>query len=125
MAWLTDLLKEYPALNVARERIALAEQRYNHSNVKTKCSSKKPLAQERELESLRRQVPSTEWVEARGVSFKRRGDGTFEPDAYCPECKRAMNALSSFMPLLCSKCEYVAPVQTSLLAEIVAGLPAT
>ncbi len=27
MSWLSDFLKEYPALSVAKERLALAEQR--------------------------------------------------------------------------------------------------
>jgi predicted transcriptional regulator len=30
MGWLSDLLKEYPALSVAKERLALAEERFKH-----------------------------------------------------------------------------------------------
>lgn len=122
MGWLTDLLKEYPALNVARERLALADAKYELLERENGTLKLEIARLKGELEALRRTAPSTEWVEARGVLFKRRADGTFEPDAYCPECKRALNALESFMPLRCSKCKYLAPFKAPELAGIIASL---
>ena len=56
-----------------------------------------------------------DYVEANGVHWKRKGDGTFEKWAYCPTCHLAM---SEFPPLsnellICTKCNYQAPFPPS------------
>lgn len=122
MGLFADILKEIPTTSVARERMALAEQKYEMLERENEVLKQETARLKGDLESLRRQVPSTEWVEARGVAFKRRSDGTLEPDAYCPDCKRAMRALDPEMPLRCSKCKYLAPFETPRLAEIISVL---
>ena len=37
MGWLTDLLKEYPALAIAKERLALVEERFKSTEAKNQA----------------------------------------------------------------------------------------
>ena len=57
MSWLTDLLKDYPALSVAKERLALAEERFRHTEEENKRLKQRLGELEEENKMLRSQVP--------------------------------------------------------------------
>ena len=87
MSWFSDLLRDFPAVEVARERIALLEAKFSNleaNNAKLTADNERLL---RENGSLRRQLPAEQFAESRGVLFKRKADGTFEEVAYCPDCR--------------------------------------
>lgn len=122
MAWLTDLLKEYPALEVARERIALAEARFAAMEAENRTLKEDLAILKGENTALRRQVPSSEFVEARGALFKQKATGQFEPIAYCPECRRALSTIDNYIPPSCSKCRFMAPFRQDEIPKILADL---
>jgi len=125
MSVLTDILKEIPTSGVLRERVALAEQKYDLLERENEVLKHENARLKAENAALKKAVPSTEFVETRGVLFKRKADGTFEPDAYCPDCKRALWTLDeSIFPLGCSKCKFQAPFFKRDTAAIIAELQA-
>lgn len=83
-------------------------------------------AREREMRDLKRRVrtlekenaglkarlanltESAKFVEAAGVIWRYRPDGTYERFPYCPECKVPMTAIGSM--LVCRKCNWEAPI---------------
>jgi hypothetical protein len=120
MEWLTDLLKEYPALEVARERIVAAETQIAAMESENfRLRGENARLKER-LSALARSIPR-DFVEARGVLFKRT-DGGFEPDAYCPDCIRALSLDEARSRWVCSKCGFIAPFALSDLTRLVASL---
>ncbi len=107
MGWLTDLLKEYPALSVAKERLSLIEEK-----LKTSEKENKELRKENDIlkSNIARIEKHNKFIEYNGVLWKEL-NGKVEKIAYCPECKLAM---STFPPgsnemLICSKCNFTAP----------------
>lgn len=125
MGFLADILKDLPTVGVARERIALVEQKYELLERENEVLKHENARLKSELDAMRRQVPSTEWVEARGVLFKRKSDGKFEPDAYCPDCKRALSGAAMhdlYFPQSCSKCGFTAPFLKDETSAILAEL---
>lgn len=56
-------------------------------------------------------APKAGFVDADGVSWNRKPDGTFEQWAYCPKCRLAMTTFppGSNEMLLCSRCNFAAP----------------
>jgi hypothetical protein len=124
MGWFTDLLKEYPALEVARERIALAEAKFANLETENVRLQEEVAGLRRENESLKSRMPVEGFIEARGALFKRRVDGSFEPDAYCPACKSALAPFpipGAFGPS-CSRCRYRAPFKSSEIPQIIKEL---
>jgi hypothetical protein len=120
MGWLNDLLKEDPAHEVARERIVAAETKIaamEFENVRLRGENAQLKVR---LSALARSVPR-DFVEARGVLFKRT-DGGFEPDAYCPDCIRALSFDKERSRWVCSKCGFIAPFALSDLTRLVASL---
>jgi hypothetical protein len=126
MGWFSDLLKEYPALEVAKERIALLETKFTTLETENAKLRDEVANLRRENEAIKRQLPSEDFVEARGVLFKRKADGSFEPDAYCPNCKRAL-ALPRVLAVAptCSLCHYQASFRARDLWGIVNELRAS
>jgi hypothetical protein len=120
MGWLTDFLKEIPTAGVARERMALAQERAAAMEAEVERLKEENARVIKELDAARRQLPSAEFVEYRGVLFKRRAGGSFEPDAYCPDCKRVLSSIEAFLPLECSKCNFMGPFSDATLPAIVA-----
>lgn len=115
MNWISDLLKDYPALSVAKERLALMEDRL-------KQTESQNLALKTEIASLRSEcaelqtrisndAEKTKYFEHMGVLWKERRDGLIEQIAYCPDCKLAMSAFPPLSDevLACSRCNFCAP----------------
>ena len=119
MGWLTDLLKDYPALSVAKERLALMEERLKHAEARSSVLQQENESLRAELTELKKRVPSdlgkNPFFEYSGVLWKESRDGLIDPLAYCPVCKLAM---STFPPrsndsLICTKCNFAAPFAPS------------
>ena len=107
MSWLTDLLAEFPALSVAKERLALVEDRLRDAEQKNEELSEENAELKRQLAGFQK---TNQFIEIRGVLWKEF-DGVVDAIAYCPVCKLAM---SEFPPrsdemLICSKCNFRAP----------------
>lgn len=106
MTWLDELLSQYPALSVAKERLAQVEARLRHLEAENKKLKDEKAERERgpDLEA------ATRFLEYKGVLWAQ-ADGTIGPVAYCPRCKLAMSALppGSDEMLVCSKCNFTAP----------------
>src|SRR5437870_28803 len=117
MSWLTDLLKEYPALSVARERLALLEARLDA----LEAENKKLSAANQEMEQrLSEQHAAAQFSECGGVFWKRGADGGYQEFPFCPSCQQV---LSPFPPgsdetLICSKCDFIAPFLPSEVSSM-------
>ncbi len=111
MGWLTDLLKDFPALSVAKERLSLIEE-------KLKIAEEENLKLRKENELLKSRATQNEkrnqFIEFNGVLWKKF-DGKVEAISYCPECELAMSAFppGSDEMLICSKCNFAAPFNPS------------
>lgn len=122
MGFLSDLLKDYPALNVAQERVALAEAKYAALEEENKRLKGENAQLKGELAAAQRQIPSDDFVERRGVLFKRRADGKFDPDAYCPKCKTPLYAMDDIFIPTCSGCRFRSPIKRPEMRVIVGEL---
>ncbi len=123
MGFLSELLKDFPALAVAKERIALFEERLKlteEENGRLKSDNSRLIAENAALKvRLEQQQASAQFAESHGVLWKSR-NGNVERIAYCPICRVAM---SEFPPgtnelLVCSKCDFQAPFRPKQTAEI-------
>lgn len=105
-AKILELLSNVPSVAASHERIAFAREQVEALD--------RQLTEARaEIERLRkelaRRVPP-EFVEHRGVLWKRTGDNDFAPDPYCPHCHSAMAGWPSEMdPVVCGKCKFIGP----------------
>ncbi|HLD14616.1 MAG TPA: hypothetical protein VJB18_07865 [Burkholderiales bacterium] len=116
MGWLSDLLKEYPALSVAKERLALVEERFRL----VEAENKKLGAENADLKKrLSVYEKASQFIEYKGVMWKQMGEA-IDSIAYCPECKLAMSAFppKSDEMLVCSKCNFTAPFLPSQVSEM-------
>jgi hypothetical protein len=124
MSFFSDLLKDFPALEVARERIKLVEDKQRSVEEENQRLRQTVATLQADIAALRLRLPSTEFVERRGAIFKRLPTGGFESVAYCPDCKRALSTLEDFIPLSCSKCNYIAPLRGPEIPAIIQSLEA-
>jgi hypothetical protein len=115
VSWLTDLLKEYPALTVARERLALVEERLRQLEEEKKHLQAENARLGEDLRTTKQQLEELQkkeaFIEDSGVLWKKDNSGRILP--YCPTCRLA---LSKFPPMetdlarmRCSKCKFQAP----------------
>lgn len=122
MGWLSDLLKEFPALSVAKERLALVEER-----LKSIENENKNLVSENA--DLKKQIAvcakAEPFIEYKGVLWKQF-NGEVDTISYCPECKLAMSAFppGSDEMLICSRCNFTAPFPPSQVEAIAKKLEA-
>lgn len=122
MGWLSDLLKDYPALAVARERLALKETQYTVLQSENTTLKDEVARLKAENATLRKQIPTDDFVESLGVLFKRKSDGTFENIAYCPDCRRPLSTIYNSVPPRCSKCHFNAPFRRNDIPGIIGEL---
>lgn len=120
MSLLADLLKEFPALAVAKERLALIEDRLRVAESENEILKAVNAELKIRIAAYEKADP---FYEHKGVLWKVF-DGVADTIAYCPECKLAMSA---FPPgddemLICSKCGFTAPFPPSQIGAIAKDL---
>ena len=129
MSWLTDILKEYPALAVARERLALIEERLQVAEQQNERLTRELQETRAERDALKLQInkrnQSLRLLQHRGVCWEVC-EGEVEALPYCPECHLAMHEFPprSDETLVCSKCSYVAPFLPSEIEKVAKSLEA-
>ncbi|MFT4582211.1 MAG: hypothetical protein ACI915_000040 [Gammaproteobacteria bacterium] len=113
MGWLSDLLKEYPALSVETERLALMEA----ENKKQKMEDG-ALQNERHAEQKRQR-----FREFKGVLWTEH-NGKIDPTVYCPYCEFAMAVILSGTSemIVCSKCNFIASFQAKEIENLTRSL---
>jgi hypothetical protein len=124
MSWVSDMLKEYPALSVAKERLEFLQDKFDQlkkendalKEVNETLRSANSNLQTR-LKTFDRE---NEFIESSGVLFKKLPNGNIENYAYCPTCKLAM---TEFPPqsnecLICTKCNFSSPFRPNQLSVV-------
>jgi hypothetical protein len=140
MSWFWDLVKELPITGVQRERLQLAEDRIKQMEADNKRLKEEVTSLRIDNDSLRAQLsslPTTqEYVEERGLLWKRRVGSGFHPQPYCPVCKLGMtkdnppfimNMATGESSTVrhkyqCPKCKLKSDVLVKEAPDIVAGL---
>lgn len=112
MGWFTDLMKDVPTLSVARERMALAEDKFKTieaENQQLREQLQRVVAQCTELrEKLEAATQEQTFVKQSGLLWLRQADGQFEDAPYCPKCQTVMHKFPPIgrpMMWLCSSCQ--------------------
>lgn len=120
MSWLSDLIKEFPAIAVAKERIALREDQLHQSEKENEKLKQEKKHLKEENARLLKRIKSEEFIEESGVFWKRKADGKISPVPYCPVCKLAMSVFppDSDEVLSCSKCDFIAPFSPSKTQKV-------
>ena len=118
MGVLADVLKEIPTNSVLRERLALVEAKFAALETENDRLRDEVATLKGTVESLRRLVPSRDFVETHGVLFKRKADGSLDRIVYCPKCQHAMNSLEDFLPFDCLGCRFTSPFIRRELARV-------
>jgi hypothetical protein len=130
--FVADLLKEYPALAVAKERLALFEDHLKEAEA-DKAELEKEVARLREDNAaLRGQIvtqnAASRFTEHSSAFWKRDRDGRYEAIAYCPKCQLGMEQIKHGNvadKVVCSLCKFTAPFKTYRVAMIAAELNST
>ncbi|MBA7646296.1 hypothetical protein ES703_54058 [subsurface metagenome] len=116
---LEKAINEHGSSTILKERLALvkdvlAKVEQEKSNLERELA----IARE-EISCLKSLVPSTDFVQYRGVKFKRKPSGGYEKTAYCPSCEVGMASTSSgSMPLVCGKCNALSGFKSRELVNV-------
>lgn len=129
MNWLDEILREFPAIAVAKERLEYWQKRYDaleQENISLKQENERLKRENADMRSqIEGQLKTAGFVQAEGVLWRRKPSGEYEKNPYCPVCKLAMTPSPPMLPtiLSCIRCSFTAPFRPDDLPEIIAGLP--
>lgn len=131
MSWLTDLLKDYPAVAVAMERVAPVEERLRLAEADDGKLRADAAELRKDLDAARRGLGAQQKLETivddAGAPWKPDGAGT--PVPYRPRCQAAVavrvapGSSAHFQmtaKVYCSACNYVAPFKPNEIDAIAA-----
>lgn len=111
MGWVTDLVRDFPTLAVAKERLCLAEDRQKLLEQENENLRQQVAELTQQVESLLAATATAdeeqEFTRYRGLLWSREGAG-FEPTPYCPDCRRPMLGFpipTAPMQWLCRPCK--------------------
>ncbi|MFT4560574.1 MAG: hypothetical protein ACI9BW_000308 [Gammaproteobacteria bacterium] len=109
MGWLSDILKEYPALSVETERLQSLEAK----NGKLKMDN---AAFQNGASAERKRQRFTMF---KGVLWTEH-NGLVDRTIYCPSCKSAMAVFPSKSneKIVCPKCNFIAPFQSNEIEKL-------
>ena len=65
---------------------------------------KKSISDLERIQSTPKTKSTEEFIEFKGVSFKRKPSGGFFDSPYCPTCNNAMWSTEKIFPFMCGKC---------------------
>jgi hypothetical protein len=66
---------------------------------------------------------ANEFVEHRGLLFKRKPEGGYHLAAYCPSCRISLASGRPHFPLQCSKCKFMSDVRGNAIQIVISELP--
>ncbi|MEL4387991.1 hypothetical protein [Shewanella xiamenensis] len=104
LALLEKAINEHGSAVILKERLELVKEAL------AKAEKEKSLLEialgkaNEEIAELKKQIPSSKFVEYRGAKFKRKPSGGYENSIYCPSCEVGMGSLDGDMPFVCGKC---------------------
>ncbi len=105
-------INEHGSAAILKERLSLAADQFKQLEEENRKLKSVNAALEGRVSELSRKLETgsvpRDFVESRGVLFRRQADGKIEKDAYCPTCKTVMFSLSGVTPFHCSKCKFSA-----------------
>ena len=116
MEWLDDLLREHPEAEGARERLKYLQDRCNAIEKENEDLLHEVDRLRRENSEMRSQIDGQlnagGFVESEGVLWRKKPNGEYEQNPYCPICKVVMTPSPPMLPtvLSCIKCSFTAPV---------------
>lgn len=134
MSWVMEMLQGIPVNAVLREKILLIEEKIKRFEDEKKRLEDEVVSLRKENNSLRAQLTplalDLEYTEECGVLWKRRPNGTFHYQPYCPICKIAMtkytpSIVGGYAPkykFRCPKCVLVSDVYETDAPEIIKSL---
>jgi hypothetical protein len=129
MNWLDDILKEFPAIAVAKERLEYWQKRYDEferENAVLRGENDRLKRENAEMHGqIEGQLHTAGFIEAEGVLWRRKPNGEYEKNPYCPICKLAMTPSPPMLPTLlsCIRCSFAAPFRPDNLQKIISTLP--
>lgn len=101
MGFFTDLLKDFPSLSVAKERLSLLDEKYK--TLETENGALRHRVADLESRLAHHETPN-EYQRRDSVDWKRDTDGIFSDGPRCPDCKLLMSKLMD--TLKCTRCGY-------------------
>jgi len=129
MEWLDEILRDYPETAAAKDRLKYWQDRYNtieKENEKLRQEVDRLRRENIDLQNqIERQLKTAGFIESEGVLWKRKPNGTYERNPYCPICKVVMTPSPPMLPTVisCIKCSFTAPFIPDNLNEIISELP--
>ena len=104
------LINEHGSAAILSERIGLLKDKMEllaEENDRLKEQNRELKAEVNQLrEANKKQSVPTEYLEHRGVLFRRLANGKIQDEVYCPDCKKPMSSLQRLTPYRCSICKF-------------------
>lgn len=120
LALLEKAINEHGSSTILKERITQVKEELLRVEKENSNLKKELAAAKEEIEQLKSRIPRAEFVEYRGVKFKRKPSGGYEGTAYCPSCEVGMApTLPRSKPLVCGKCHALSGFTTRQLLSVI------
>ena len=130
MNWLDEIVRDFPDIpQDMKERLNYWQERYSEiekENERLKHENDDMRRENTNMKSqIEGQLSTSGYTEYEGVLWKRKSNGQYEQNPYCPICKVVMTPSPPMLPTLlsCIKCSFSAPFRPDDLKKIVAELP--
>jgi hypothetical protein len=115
MGWLTDLLKDYPALAVAKERLAYKEEQFNELKDENRRLTEEIGALKAENAELKKKLADPmqrqEFILESGALWRVKPDGAIEHYPYCTCCHHVLTNIGTHFR--CYRCDITTPFGSS------------
>ena len=118
------LINEHGSATILKERLELLRDQAKALESTVADLQRRNAALEARVAELQSEVVPKQFIEHRGVLFKRGGSGVVEETVYCPSCRTAMNALDDELPFRCSRCKFLAPFTGQELPKVLSEINA-
>jgi DNA repair exonuclease SbcCD ATPase subunit len=122
-----NLIIEHGSSSILRERLLLIKDKLTQVEEERTQMEKELAACHEEIAQLRAQIKSMtvekQFVEHRGVLFKRKSTGVYDECPFCPHCKYPMGALNKFMNFTCDRCNIMTNFKGAELSVVMSELP--
>lgn len=103
------LITEHGSASIQKERVQLFQEQVeliDKENVSLRAENDSLKKQVKSLKSrIEEQKNHDDYINFKGVYFKRLPSGKFDEIPYCPKCKSGMYGLESFFPFTCGSCD--------------------